>query len=106
MQVTYAVSWQEPDGSVGSGRLELIADAILLEGRNGSSGVKRAFPYQQIAGFRIARGSDDRLQGRPTLMIDLTSGGALRIASVAQAGIVAELAERLGAVAGRPRPSR
>jgi hypothetical protein len=32
MRVTYAVSWEEPDGSPGSGRLELGTDALLLEG--------------------------------------------------------------------------
>ena len=102
MPVTYAVSWQEPDGTVGSGRLELGTDALLLEGRNGSSGVRRAFPYRQMTGFRIARGSGDRLQGRPTLVVALDGGSELRIAGVAQPGIVSELAGRLGALRQDP----
>jgi hypothetical protein len=95
MGVTYAVSWQEPNGSSGSGRLELGADALLLHGRNGHAGIDRAFPYRNMSSLRIGRGSDDRLQGRPTLIVDLAGGGALKIASVAQSGIVSELASRI-----------
>lgn len=96
--MTYAVSWQEPDGSPGSGRLELGADALLLEGRNGGSAMSHAFPYRDISGFRVAQGSHERLQDRPTLIVDLGAEGPLRIAGVAQPGIVSELASRLAAV--------
>lgn len=98
MPATYAVSWQEPDGSFGSGRLELGTDALLLDGRNGSASVRRAFPYGQISGFRVARAIDERLHGRPTLIVDVEGAGSLRIAGVGQPGIVAELAARLSAL--------
>jgi hypothetical protein len=103
--MTYAVSWQEPDGSSGSGRLELGADALLLEGRNGGSAMSHVFPYSDISGFRAARGSHERLQDRPTLIVDLGAEGPLRIAGVAQPGIVSELASRLAAVRHDTRPS-
>jgi hypothetical protein len=98
MSVTYAVAWQEPDGSVGSGRLELGTNVLLLEGRNGSSGVRRAFPYRQVTAVRIARGIADRLQGRPTLILDLDDGEELRLAGVVQPGIVSEIADRLASL--------
>ena len=98
MGATYAVSWEEPSGLQGSGRLELDGDALILEGRNGSSGLRRAFPYCGMSGLRVARGSGERLQGRPTLIVDLMGGGALRIAGVGQPGIVSELAARLAAL--------
>jgi hypothetical protein len=97
MRVTYAVSWQEPDGSPGSGRLELGTDALLLEGRNGGSAVTLAFPYRNMSGLRVARAGYERLQNRPTLVVDLVGGRSLRIAGVAQPGIVSELASRLSA---------
>jgi hypothetical protein len=97
MRVTYAVSWEEPDGSPGSGRLELGTDALLLEGQNGGSGVTRAFPYRNMSGLRIARSAHERLGDRPTLIVDLVGGRTLRIAGVAQPGIVSELASRLAA---------
>ena len=57
MSATYAVLWQEPSGYLGSGRLELGGDALILEGRNGSSEVRRAFPYRNMSGLRVARGT-------------------------------------------------
>ena len=95
MRVTYAVSWEEPDGSPGSGRLELGTDALLLEGRNGGVDVTRAFPYRNMSSLRVARAAHERLQDRPTLIVDLVGGRSLRIAGVAQPGIVWELASRL-----------
>jgi hypothetical protein len=95
MEITYAVAWEEPDGSPGSGRLELGTDALLLEGRNGGAAVTRAFPYRNMSGLRVARGANERLQNRPTLIVDLVGGRTLRIAGVAQPGIVSELASRL-----------
>lgn len=98
MEFTYAVSWEEPNGMTGSGRLELGHDALLLVGQNGSSEVRRAFPYRNMSGLRIARSAMERLQGRPTLVVDLESGGSLRIAGVGQPWIVTELASRIGAL--------
>lgn len=89
-----------------SGRLELGAHALSLEGRNGSSFVSLAYPYRDISGIRIARAAHDRLQGRPTLIVDLAGAGSLRIASVAQPGIVSELAARLSAARHDRRASR
>jgi hypothetical protein len=105
MQITYAVAWEEPDGSPGSGRLELGTDALLLEGRNGRAAVTRAFPYRNMSGLRVARGANERLQNRPTLIVDLVGGRSLRIAGVAQPGIVSELASRLNALRRDPHVS-
>lgn len=102
MQVTYAVSWVEPDGSTGSGRLELGARALVLHGQNGSGAVTHSFPYRDIEDVRVARGAAERLRDRPTLVVDLAAGGSLRVAGVAQPGIVAELATRLSALRHDP----
>ena len=96
MQISYAVTWQEPDGSLGTGRLEVGAEALLLDGRNGAP-VTRAISYDDISGLRAAR-SNERLQGRPTLIVDLDGEGLLRIASVTGPGIVSELAARLASL--------
>jgi hypothetical protein len=106
MPLTYAVSWEEPSGAAASGRLELGADALLLDGRNGNSARSRVFPYRDISGFRVARAVHERLQGRPTLIVDLAGEGSLRIAGVAQPGIVSELASRLSAARNERRLSQ
>ena len=57
--------------------------------------------YDDLKEFRLARSSGDRVQGRPTLVLELTNGSELKLASVAQPGIVAELADRLHGLTGR-----
>ncbi len=95
MGSTYAVTWRETDGSQRSGRLELGEHEVVLDGRNGELRGKRSVPYGDVRSFRLARGTGERLSGRPTLILELAGGEALSIASVAQPGVVTELAERL-----------
>lgn len=102
MRITYAVTWQEPDGDRHSGRLELDADALRLEGRNGAGALKRTVRYADVERYRLARSTGDRLQGRPTLILELADDDAIKIASVAQPGIIGEVAERLAGLAARP----
>jgi hypothetical protein len=104
MRITYAVSWQEADGLRCSGRLELGSDAARFEGRSNGAGATRIVRYQDIERLRLARSSGDRLQGRPTLVLELTGGNVVKVASVAQPGIVGELLERLVRLADRPHP--
>ena len=83
MAVSYAVTWEESDGFHRSGRLELEAEVLRLEGQNGGLPVDHAVRYQDIAGYRIARGTGERLDGRPTLIVDVASGDSIKVASVA-----------------------
>ena len=99
MEQSYAVTWEDPDGCRRSGRLELAGSALVLEGRNGGVPVKRIYPLRRVSGFHLARRRGDQLNGRPTLVVDLGGGETLKIASVAQSGIVAELA---GLLSGDP----
>ena len=94
MQVTYAVAW-EADGVSGSGRLELGPDALLLAGRDDEGAVARSVAYRDIDDVRIGRRAGERLRRRPTLILELATGEVLRLASVAQPGVVAELAARV-----------
>lgn len=105
MRITYAVTWEEPDGARHSGRLELGAEALTLEGGNDNAAAQRVLPYGDVAGFRLARANGDRLHGRPTLILELTGESVIRIASVAQPGIVGELADRLAGLAGKREPA-
>ena len=100
MQITYAVSWEEPGGVRHSGRLELRPEGLSFNGQNGSGPVTRLVQYGEIRGFRLARSTGERLQDRPTLVLELDEGERLKVASVAQPGIVTELADRLSGLSG------
>ena len=102
MRITYAVTWEEPQGTRRSGRLELGADALHLEGGNGDGAASTELPYTDVRRFRLARSSVERLHGRPTLLLELLGGQVLRIAGVSQPGIVAELSDRLARLTGDP----
>ena len=103
MHLTYAVTWEGPEGTRRSGRLELCDGALHLEGSNGYGAARRELPYADVSGFRLARAGGERLQGRPTLLLELRGGEMLKIAGVSQPGIVAELSDRLAVLTGDPK---
>ena len=94
----YAVTWADRDTPPRSGKLELRAAGLSLEGSNNGSGpVALLVPYEELAGLRLAS-SHERLAGRPTLMLDRRGCSSLRVASVASPGVISEVAEQLGAL--------
>jgi hypothetical protein len=98
MRATYAVNWQEQPGVTSAGKLELRPGSLVLEGLGNGAPRTSEISYRDISAVRIARTYSDRLGGRPTLIVDRRSGSLLRIAGVAQSGIVSELAEHLAEV--------
>ena len=95
MRTTYAVTWQRGDDARRSGRLELQPSRLALEGSNGNGPVLDNVPYRDLTGVWIARWSTERLSGRPTLVLARRAGDRIRIAAVAQPGMISELAEQL-----------
>ncbi len=98
MHRTYAVTWQEPELPPYSGKLELRAAGLSLEGSNNGSGISALLvPYPEVSGIRLAP-CHERLDGRPTLALDRRSRGTIRVASVVAPGIISEIAEELAAL--------
>jgi hypothetical protein len=96
MKTSYAVKWREPSGHTFLGRLEFSADALVLEGRDGSEGaVVRTFPFHELRSFRLAETVDERLDGQTTLVVERRTGDLLVTSSVIHAGVVQELVHRL-----------
>jgi len=98
MHRTYAVTWQEPQRAPHSGKLELRATGLSLDGaNNGSGSAALLVPYAEVVGMRLAQ-SRERLDGRPTLELDRRGHGTLRVASVGASGGISEIADGLGAL--------
>jgi hypothetical protein len=72
----------------------------------GSEPATREIAYDYLSEIRIGRSSQDRIDGRPSLVLAPRSGDTVSIASVAQAGVVAEIAERLAALQVAPESRR
>ena len=99
MHSSYAVTWEEPNGARHSGRLELTDDALTLEGWNGRFASRRVVRYGEIERCGFTRSSGGRLHGRRALVLELAGRTTLKIAGVAQPGILRELFDHLAAVA-------
>jgi hypothetical protein len=97
MRASYAITWQEAENPPRSGRLELKPRGLGFEGSNGHGPTIAEIGYDELSAARIARTSGDRLAGRPTLVLERRAGGQIKIAGVAQPGIISELAEQLAA---------
>jgi hypothetical protein len=96
---TYAVKWREPDGQTFIGRLVLDPHAIQLVGRGrgaDGSAVERRIGYDELRGLRIGSRGVERLDGRPSLVVDRADGSYLVADAGLGAPVVQELADRLG----------
>jgi hypothetical protein len=94
--MSYAVVWNEDDGSAHAGRLELAGGTVELTGvALGRREAHRTIPNEQLANAHIERARSSRLVGLPTVVLDLRAGGRLRIASIQGPGSLTELAELL-----------
>jgi hypothetical protein len=100
---SYGVVWQENDAAPVAGKLEIDSARLRLEGNDCDHLSARTLPIADLVAVRIGRESRERLDGRPTLLLEFSNIGTVRIAALTQAGIVAEIAERL---AGLEPPMR
>ena len=100
---SYGVVWKKDGREPVAGKLELDADRLRLEGNDRDHLTVYVLAYRDLATVRINRDLADRLDGQPTLLLERSNGDKLRIASLAQAGIVSEIAERLATFEIGPR---
>ena len=95
LQSSYGVVWREGTHALARGKLELLPRALRLDGMSGSEPAAREIAYESLSEIRIGRNGHDRLDGRPSLVLESRYREPVTIASVAQSGVISELAERL-----------
>jgi hypothetical protein len=94
MQRTYGVVWREGGSQLATGKLELLASGVRLEGRESS----REIPYGRVSGVHVGRRPEERIDGRPSIVLERFGKPPVTIATVAQPSLVREIAERLAAL--------
>ncbi len=91
MERSYAVSWQNGDGRQHAGRLDLGPTSVWLEGGSAVDELR----YADLTEVRITRQPEERLSGRPTLVLRDQGGRTVRVACIGEPGALPELVEQL-----------
>jgi len=92
--VRYPAVWGLGEGAIVAGEVELGDAGLRLDGRSQTGRSERSASYRQIRQVRVARSAQERLNGRPTLLLDLAEGQTLAIMPLGM-GLMAEMAELL-----------
>ena len=95
---TYAVKWREPNGETFIGRLAFGPRALRLDGRRSGANeppVNRQLRYDDLQSLRVGSRGADRLDGRPSLVVEWLEGAYLVAGAGLGAPIIQELVERL-----------
>jgi hypothetical protein len=91
MHTSYGVVWREGTEPLSSGKLELRPRAIRLEGLDRSSEIL----YEGLASVRVGRSAGDRIDGRPSLVLERRTGEPISIATVAQPSLLGEIVDQV-----------
>lgn len=83
--------WAERGSTGLPGKLELLPRVVRFEGRDETHEI----PYDEIASVRVGRSNGDRLQGRPSVVLERRDGERVAIAAVAQSHVIGEIVDRL-----------
>ena len=89
----YAAVWQD-GGPAMSGRVLVDGGGLAFDGAARGRHASRRIPYPSIASSRRGRAPGDRVGGRPALVLELTDGEVIRIATP-ELGALSELDEAL-----------
>jgi hypothetical protein len=104
MSATYAVVWHEGSGPQAVGKLELLPHSLRLDGLAARPTTLR-IPYDAVAVVRL-----ERVDGRPTVVLERRDELPVRMSTVVQPSLAGEVAGLLGArssaAAARRSPAR
>jgi len=98
MQKSYGVVWREGSLPLATGMLELRPRELRFEGLTDSQPAAETIPYEDLAGVRVGRSSTERIDGRPTVILERRTGLPLTLTTVAQPSLLGEIVERLTAL--------
>jgi hypothetical protein len=93
---SYAVIWREPGGPTFAGELALARGSLRLDGSgpDGSLGRVR-IRYGDLAGVRVGRSPEERLNGLPCVILERRAGPPISIGPVSGTGTVFAVGQAL-----------
>lgn len=98
MRQTYGIVWRRGGSPVARGRLELEGSALRLVGTDGRDVVTEEIRYEDLEGVRVGRRADERIHGRPSLVLERAGQEAISFTSITEPGLIGELTDRISAL--------
>ena len=98
MEKRYGVVWREGSYPLATGMLELGPRGLRFEGLVDSEPATQTIPYEDLAGVRVGRSQSERIDGRPTVIVERRGGLPVTLTTVAQPSLVGEIVERLASL--------
>lgn len=98
MRQTYGIVWRRNGSSVARGRLELEGSALRLVGTDGRDVVTEEIRYEDLDGVRVGRRAEERIHGRPSLVLERPGREPVSFTSIAEPGVIGELTDRITAL--------
>jgi hypothetical protein len=99
MKTSYGVVWRTGKRPVARGKLELLPRGVRFDGLAGKERVTLEIPYAELDGVHTGRTRAERLNGHPTLVLEPRGREPIVLSAVAQAGVLAEITERVAKLA-------
>jgi hypothetical protein len=107
MRKSYGVVWRSDESAPAVGRLGILPLGLVLEGLVDGEGAQTEIRYEDVEAVRVGRGRDERIEGRPTVVIERRTGPRVLVSTVAQQSLVGEIVEGLAALQlGTPATTR
>ena len=94
----YAVAFRVAGVAPAAGALVVEEDRLLLEGRSPEGLVELSVPYAELSEVRVGRSVDERLNGRPTLLLSRKNGPLVQVEPFG-VGLLHELGDLLAGLA-------
>lgn len=92
----YAVTWHEPRRAPYAGTLSIGVRSLRFEGASSHGRpLGLTIPFSDLAAVRVARRPEDRVAGRPVLVLERRTGSSVHVATLGHPGALHELADRL-----------
>lgn len=98
MRQTYGIVWRRDGSSVARGRLELEGSALRLIGTDGREVVTEEIRYADLDGVHVGRGTEERIHGRPSLVLERAGREPISFTSITEPGVIGELTDRITAL--------
>ena len=100
MGTSYAALWRYGTGPVCAGQLVMTPTGLYLDGADRSGTTRDAKAgVEEIRSIRIGRTSAERIDGRSSLIVELSGGDSLVISSASGLGLTREIAEQVSRLA-------